>query len=104
MTSEVHRQVSENEQSQSIWIRGLFMLLFVLIYAVAEAVLAAIAVVQFGWVAVTEDRNPRLAKFGASLSRFLYEMMRFWTFNTEEKPFPFAEWPSSPDQPIGGNE
>ena len=96
MTSDVHPPIeSSGEQGESIWIRGLFMLLFVLIYSVAELVVVAVALIQFGWVVFSSEHNPRLARFGASLSRFVYQTMQYWMFNSEEKPFPFGEWPST---------
>lgn len=93
MTSEVHPQLSADEQHQSIWIRGLLMLLFVLIYGLAEIVVAAVAILQFAWAAVKGEPNPRLSAFGASLGAFVCDVVRYWTFDTEEKPYPFAEWP-----------
>jgi len=78
-----------------IWIRGLYMLLFVLIYGVAELVVAAVAVAQFGWIIVAHERNHRLERFGMSLSRFVYQVVCYWTFTSEFKPFPFSEWPDA---------
>jgi len=93
MTGEVHPHASADQERQSIWVRGLLMLLFVLIYGVAEVVVATVAIIQFAWAASTEEPNPRLAAFGASLSVFVCDVVRYWTFDTEEKPFPFADWP-----------
>ena len=83
------------EDKESIWIRGLFMLLFVLIYSLAELVILAVALIQFGWVVATGERNGRLLRFGASLSHYVYQTLQYWLFGSEEKPFPFAEWPSA---------
>ena len=38
--------------------------------------------------------NERLLDFGQSLSTLIYEMILFFPFNTERKPFPFDAWPS----------
>jgi hypothetical protein len=70
------------------------MLLFVLIYGVAEVVVGAVALTQFGWVVVAEERNPRLERLGRSLSEFVYQVVRYWTFVSDDRPFPFAEWPA----------
>ena len=96
MTSEGHPTAEgTRKRDESIWIRGLFMLLFVLIYSVAELVVVAVALIQFGWVAFSGEHNPRLARFGGTLSRFVYQTMQYWMFGSDEKPFPFAEWPSA---------
>lgn len=75
------------------WLRGLFMLLFVLIYGIAEVIVTAVVVLQFLFVLFTGDRNPRLKEFGAHLSTYVYSIISYWTYNSEEKPFPFATWP-----------
>ena len=95
MTTQADLHIDVEPNDESVWKRGLFMLLFVLIYGVAEAVVLAVAVVQFGWLVVAEEKNERLQRFGASLSAFIYEIVRFWTFVSDEKPFPFSEWPGS---------
>lgn len=93
-----------SEEGESIWIRGLYMLLFVLIYGVAEVVVVAVACIQFGWVVVTEERNPRIERFGTSLSAFVYQLVRFWTFVSDDKPFPFGDWPPSESREEGGQD
>jgi hypothetical protein len=95
MTTEITPDIGAESKPGSIWLRGLFMLLFVLIYGVAELVILAVALTQFGWLLATEEINERLQHFGASLSEFAFEVMRFWTFVTEEKPFPFSPWPEA---------
>ena len=99
MSSDVQSHVETGSPEESIWIRGLFMLLFIVIYGVAELVVAAVTVIQFGWVAFSGDSNPRLGRFGASLSRFVYQTLQYWMFNSDEKPFPFTEWPSEATRP-----
>lgn len=79
------------------WLRGLFMLLFVLIYAITEVIITAVVVLQFLFVLLTGDQNLRLKEFGAHLSTYVYSMMSYWTYNSEEKPFPFAAWPGEID-------
>lgn len=78
-----------------VWIRGLFMLLFALIYSLAEVVVLAVAVFQFGTVLLTGRPNERLLEFGSNLSTYMYEIVLFFTYNTEQKPFPFDAWPSA---------
>ena len=83
-------------KNRETWVRGLFMLLFVAIYNVAGVLVGAVAVLQFAWKLVTGESNPRLSSFGEGLSRYFYQIVRFLTFNTEIKPFPFEDWPSHP--------
>jgi hypothetical protein len=75
------------------WLRGLFMFLFLIIYGLAEIVLGAVVLLQFLFVLFSGEKNLWLKEFGAGLSIFIYRIIAYWTYNTEEKPFPFAPWP-----------
>ncbi len=83
-------------KDRSTWFRGLFMLLFVAIYNIAAVLIGAVAILQFAWKLVAGAPNPRLLSFGEDLSRYFYQILRFLTFNTETKPFPFEDWPAHP--------
>ncbi|MDH5785810.1 MAG: DUF4389 domain-containing protein [Chromatiales bacterium] len=78
---------------EGIWIRALYMLLFVLLYSVAEFVMVAVVLVQFGYRAINDASHPRLLSLGASISRYIYQVLRYLSFNTEIMPYPFSEWP-----------
>lgn len=90
--------IKNNLKDRSIWLRGLFILLFVIFYNVAEIVLMAVVVVQFGFKLVTGGVNDKLLAFSRSLTRYIYEVFRFITFESETMPFPFSDWPES-DEP-----
>jgi len=77
----------------NVWMRLLFMLLFAAVYAVTRFVLVAVVMLQFMWVLFTADKNRPLLSFGNQLSTFVYQIYRYLTFNTECRPFPFADWP-----------
>jgi len=80
--------------SRDVWKRGLFMLLFAIAFGIGQIVLNAIAVVQFLWLLFTREPNRRLSQFGLSLSKWLAEVAQFQCCATEEKPFPWRDWPS----------
>ena len=81
--------------NRAIWLRGLFMLLFVAIYHLAAGVIAAVAVVQFVVALFNGSPNPRLSEFGEQLARYFYQIARFLTFRSDDKPWPFMDWPSN---------
>lgn len=85
--------VKENIRETKTWLRALYMLLFAIIYAVTEVILTAVVVFQFLLVLFTGKTNPRLLKFGQSLSTFIYQILQYLTFNTESQPYPYGEWP-----------
>ncbi|HLB80083.1 MAG TPA: DUF4389 domain-containing protein, partial [Dongiaceae bacterium] len=79
-----------------MWARGLFMLLFVVIYGVLEVVLSAVVIFQFVTTLVARGPNERLLELGRSLSDYVYAILLFLTYNSDEKPYPFAAWPTRP--------
>ena len=86
-------ELTQNLKRGDTWVRGLYMLLFAVIYSVAEVVLVVLAVFQFISRLITNRVNERLLKLGQQLSTYLYQLLLFFTFNSEERPYPFAAWP-----------
>ena len=89
----MNEELKTHLTSRETWVRLLYILLFAVIYAVAEVVIAAVVVFQFFHVLATGRRNPRVLALGLALSTFVYQVLRFVTFNTDAAPWPFAEWP-----------
>ena len=88
-------EVKENIKNRSTWIRFLYMLLFVVFYSVAELVIWAVVLFQVAVNLFTGKSNERLLLFGNQLSRYVYEILLYLTYNSEDLPFPFSGWPSS---------
>lgn len=78
-------------------IRLLFAILFALIYSVAELVVGAVVVLQFGFRLITGDLNSKLLSFSKYLNHYIWQILQFVTFRQDEKPFPFADWPTDKD-------
>jgi hypothetical protein len=48
---------------------------------------------------ITANTSEQLRAFGASLGEFLRQIVRFMTYNSDDMPFPFADWPKpDPDE------
>ena len=90
----MNAETKTNLQSKSTWVRVLYMLLFVLAYSAAEFVLGVTVVLQVIIKLVTGSLNERLKTFDKQISLYIYDVLNFLTFNTENKPFPFDEWPT----------
>jgi hypothetical protein len=76
------------------WIRGAYMLLFGLLLVAARLIISLVVVVQFLFVLCTGSDNDTLRNLGQGLAKWVYQTLMFLTFNNEEKPFPFDEWPA----------
>ncbi len=87
-------QIKERLTRRSVWLRALYMVFFAIVYGVVELVWVVVVVVQFLLVLFTGRVNWRLLQFGNNLSAYFYALLRFQTFNTEVRPFPFADWPN----------
>ncbi len=88
-------QLQQNLKRRSTWVRLLYMAVFVAIYWITLIVFGAVVVLQFLWVLFTAQANKQLTELGQSLATYTYQIMRYLSFNTEDKPFPFdAEWPT----------
>lgn len=75
------------------WIRLVYMLLFALMLHVASIVMWVLCAMQFIISLITNKDNENLRYLGKSITRFIVQALDFLTYNTEAKPFPFAEWP-----------
>ena len=85
-------EISANLKNPGIWRRIIYMMLFALILGVVRMLLWVVVAFQVVTALITGSRNPYAQKFGRSLSAYIYQVLLFLTFNTEEMPFPFADW------------
>jgi len=76
------------------WLRGLFMLFFIVIKYLVVWLIVLIALFQFIVDLLTGKPNDKLVVFTKHLNTYLLQIVNFLTFNSEIKPFPFANWPS----------
>ena len=89
--------LEENIKSRSTWLRLLFMMIYYVLVCLASLVATFVVVVGFLWVLFTGEVNRQLREVGQGIAAYLYEIVRYLTFNTDEKPFPFgSSWPSAP--------
>lgn len=88
-----------NERKQSnltnpdIWIRLLYMVVFGVLTTIARLVIVVIAILQFLLVLVTGDDNSNLRNAGQTIAKWTLQAYYFLTFASEDKPFPFDDWP-----------
>ena len=73
------------------WSRVLLVILFALIYQVAELVFFAVTLFQVVYMLVTGDRNGRLNEFAGTLTGYLYEVLEYLCLRSDEQPWPLGE-------------
>jgi len=86
--------IVDNLQEPSAWIRIVFMIGYaLLLYVVIVPVMFVIGLVQALFVIITGDDNEKLRGLGGALAEFVHQLLSFFTYNTEDKPFPFKDFP-----------
>lgn len=87
--------IEENLKSGATWLRCLFMLVSCILASVATFAGSVIVVLGFFYVLITGEVNQQIKRAGQSVATYIYNIARYLTFNTDEKPFPLGgEWPS----------
>ncbi len=91
-----NEQLKNNLLAPQHWLRLVYMLLFALCLQVALFLMWPLIVVQFLFALITGHDNSNLRHFSAGLGAYINQTLQFLTYNSEEKPFPFADWPQAP--------
>lgn len=94
--------LKENITAKKTWLRGLFILIVAFLLAVARVVLWTVVLFQFLFTLFAGKVNEKLLSFSNSLCRFLYQCFLYITYNSNEKPFPFGDWPSADEDKDSG--
>ncbi|SCY90574.1 DUF4389 domain-containing protein [Desulfoluna spongiiphila] len=74
-------------------IRALFMLAFWIASRVVLTIVVVLALFQLICSLVTRSPNDKIMRFGKNLGVYLSQIVDFLTYNTDQKPWPFQDWP-----------
>lgn len=96
--------LKKNLTSGNQWMRLLYMVLFFFLLEIAGVVMLAVVVLQFLFAIITGGANDNLRRLGDQIASYVYQTLQFLVYNTEEKPFPFSEWPESEAEDLSGFE
>lgn len=87
------KPVKTNLLNVNVWIRLIYMVIFGLLMMLARAIIWVVVALQFILVLVTGKDNDNLRNLGQGLGKWVYQGVLFLTFNSDEKPYPFSDWP-----------
>ncbi|MDM3869735.1 DUF4389 domain-containing protein [Porticoccus sp. W117] len=105
MSNENQNQWQTNLLNVNVWLRLVFMLFAFICLWIARIILGVVVILQFLLVLIAGHDNDNLRNFGQGLSKWVHQCLLFVTFNSEEKPFPFNEWPTvEPTEPYQAPE
>lgn len=83
----------KKREDKAILSRFLLTILFVFLGWLSIWVLAAVIIIQFGFMIFDEAKNDRLNQFAGQVINYQKEILKYIAMQTEKKPFPFAGWP-----------
>ncbi|EAT11801.1 DUF4389 domain-containing protein [Bermanella marisrubri] len=83
----------DNIKSESFWLRSLFMVLFFVVYRIVDILVLLVAICQWLYVLLTGDNNASLSRFAGGLAAYVAQIVNYLSYNSEQKPFPFSDWP-----------
>lgn len=107
-------EVKRNLLSLDQWLRMLLMAGYLVVAWILSIVLVVIMVAQTLVVLITGELNANLQRFGAISTAYLYQIVIYLVYGTDDKPFPFSPFPggdadedethpvSSADVPVSG--
>ncbi len=76
-------------------LKALYLILFYFVGYVVWVLTVVISIFQFFYELIMNSPNKNLLDFGKNLNAYMYQIVRFMSFNTEDKPYPFSPWPHS---------
>ena len=88
---------NHNLGNPDVWIRLLYMIIFWFVLVLARFAVGLLAVLQFLLVLLTGAPNENLRGMGGAIAVWTLQTMRFLTFKSDDKPFPFQDWPTDYD-------
>jgi hypothetical protein len=91
-------EVKRNLLSLDQWLRMLLMACYLVVAWVVGVVLVIIMVAQTLLVLITAELNVNLQRFGAASAAYLYQIVIYLVYGTDEKPFPFTPLPGTEDE------
>ena len=81
------------------WLRLIIALVyFGLLFYLVRILVGLAFIAQFLFVAFIGETNRRLLEFTSDLHCFSYHVLQFITWNSDDRPFPFSDWPAPENQ------
>lgn len=85
--------IKKHITDEKTWQRGFVMLLLTTVSCLVILVLSGIVFYQFISVLLSGKLNMILLRLGKKLTGYMQQILLYLTYNSDERPFPFANWP-----------
>lgn len=100
MEGQMNNDIIQNLKNTAFWRRLLFMVLLGIAYTIAEFAIWATILFLIFFNLFTGGSNERAVIFGKQMSIYIYHILLYLTYNSEERPFPFSDWPNPGSVPL----
>jgi biotin transporter BioY len=87
--------VRQNVRNVDTWMRGLFIIIFGVIFYFLIGIVWLLVVFQFITKVITGGLNEQLEKFSIGLTQYVLQVLNYLTYQTEVRPFPFSPLPGA---------
>lgn len=74
-------------------LRIIYVALFYFVFALSEFLVIFIAIFQSLYVLIAGEPQQDVRRFGGTLGRYVDSIISYISWNSNEKPFPFSDWP-----------
>lgn len=89
-------------QREALVIRVLWLLLFFVVWQVVAPLLLLVVLAQLLVRLFRREPHSGLMCLGTSLGLYLAQIARFASFQSDDTPWPVADWPQEPVADVGG--
>lgn len=86
-------EIETNEREKPGIARALYILLYLIIGRFISVILFVVAITQFIYTWLSGEPNEKILDFTEGLSEYAKQLVSYVGFNTDEKPWPFGDWP-----------
>jgi hypothetical protein len=84
-----------NVTSDAFWLRTIYTVIFIVVIRLLDLVLLLSTLVQWVSRLLTGHPHKELGGFCQALGIYYQQVVHYLTGCSDEKPFPFREWPST---------
>jgi hypothetical protein len=88
---KVNMEEVVNSRRKSILIRGFQVLVIGVMFNLGITVLAFLALIQFFWMLITQEKNGFISDIGMSLKSWFGSAVEFMLGTRDLKPFPWSK-------------
>jgi len=79
--------------SDTFWLRTAYTVIYLIVAKFLDVMLISLTLIQWLFRLTTSNNNIALGNFSYSLGIYYQQVTHYLTGCSEEKPFPFKEWP-----------